>query len=71
MIEAVARNLSAEPPSRITRSLHPTIHKTAREKPEGLFVDFIFGSKHFTVKSIDAPVVEVSDHLPIRAILEI
>ncbi|RJP43635.1 hypothetical protein C4587_02750 [Candidatus Parcubacteria bacterium] len=70
-IEAVAENPATDPRWKIARSLHPTIHKTAKTIPEGLLVDFLFTSKHFVPVSIDAPVVPVSDHLPIRAVFEL
>ncbi|RJQ28804.1 endonuclease/exonuclease/phosphatase family protein [Candidatus Parcubacteria bacterium] len=70
-IEAIAENPAADPQWKITRSLHPTIHKTAQIKPDGLLVDFLFTSKHFRPISIDAPVIPISDHLPIRAVFEL
>jgi len=69
MIETVGKNIVTDPRWGITRSTHPTIHKTASFKPEGLLVDFIFTSSHFTPRSVDAPYVNASDHLPIRAML--
>ena len=71
LIESVSRNLAADPRWGITRSTHPVIHKIASFKPDGLLVDFIFASPHFSPLSVDAPVVDASDHLPIRATLEI
>lgn len=68
MIDAVARNAMKD--SGVITTLHPTIHKTAKEKPQGLLVDYIYTSPHFTVKKIDVPVVAVSDHLPVVGILE-
>ncbi len=67
MIDTVARNILEG--SGVASTLHPTIHKTAKEKPKGLLVDYIYTSSHFTVKKIDVPVVAVSDHLPVRATL--
>ena len=69
-IEEVARNATTTLKSSVTRSTHPKIHKTVSFRPEGLLVDYIFTSKHFDVLSVDAPEVTVSDHLPIRAVLE-
>lgn len=66
-IDAVAKN--AIHGSGIMRTLHPIVHKTVKEKPEGFVVDYIYTSSHFTVKTIDSPVVDVSDHLPVRATL--
>lgn len=57
--------------SAIARTTHPTIHVTAKTKPQGLIVDFIYISPHFKVLKIDAPLVAVSDHLPVRAILSL
>lgn len=70
MLAAVAHNIVTAPPSTITRTTHPTIHKTASFKPQGVLCDHIFVSPHFTAIAVDAPVVPVSDHLPVRATLE-
>lgn len=67
-LDAVACN--AVRGSAITRTTHPTIHTTAKTKPVGLLVDFIYTSSHFRVTEIDTPEVTVTDHLPVRAILE-
>lgn len=67
-LDAVARN--AVHGSAITRTTHPTIHTTVKTKPAGLLVDFIYTSPHFRVVQIDAPEVAVTDHLPVRAVLE-
>lgn len=55
--------------SQITRTTHPALHKTKDIYPRGLLVDFIFTSKHFGVKYVSAPVVDISDHLPVLATL--
>lgn len=65
LLDEVAQNTLYD--SKITRTTHPGIHKTAAFKPEGLLIDFIFTSPHFRVARIDAPAVTVSDHLPVRA----
>lgn len=65
LIEAQAKNALVG--STVTRTTHPTIHKTAKAIPEGLLIDFIFTSPHFSVLHIDAPEVAISDHLPVRA----
>lgn len=62
--------LNAVRGSAITRTTHPTIHTTAKTKPAGLLVDYIYTSPHFRVVQIDAPEVAVTDHLPVRAVLE-
>lgn len=67
-LDAVARN--AVRGSAITRTTHPSIHTIAKTKPAGLLVDFIYTSPHFRVTEIDTPEVAVTDHLPVRAILE-
>jgi endonuclease/exonuclease/phosphatase family metal-dependent hydrolase len=69
LLDEVAHNTSHG--STITRTTHPIIHKTAIIKPAGLLVDYIFTSKHFNVRAIDTPAVTVSDHLPVRAELEV
>lgn len=69
LLETVAHNAVTAPPSNITRTTHPRIHKTAGFKPQGVLCDYLFTSSHFTVVSIDAPEVAVSDHLPVRATL--
>lgn len=71
ILETVATNATTLPIACISRTTHPTIHATAASKPAGLLVDYIFVSPHFTVTSIDAPVVTVSDHLPVVATLEL
>lgn len=67
-LDAVARN--AVHGSTITRTTHSTIHVIAKTKPAGLLVDYIYTSPHFRVVQIDAPEVAVTDHLPVRAVLE-
>lgn len=67
-LDAAAHN--AVRGSTITRTTHPTIHTIAKMKPAGLLVDFIYTSSHFRVTEINAPEVAVTDHLPVRAILE-
>lgn len=57
--------------SNIKRTTHPVVHKTVNSIPEGLLVDYIFTSKHLKLKSIEAPDVLVSDHLPLVAELEL
>lgn len=67
-LDAAARNVVRG--SAITRTTHPTIHTIAKTKPAGLLVDYIYTSPHFRVLSIDAPEVAVTDHLPVRTVLE-
>lgn len=67
-LDAAAHN--AVHGSGITRTTHPTIHAIAKTKPAGLLVDFIYTSPHFRVIEIGTPEVAVTDHLPVRAILE-
>lgn len=69
-IAEAAENKTVLPPSMIKRTTHPAIHKTAATRPEGLLVDYIFTSPHWKTISIEAPVVAVSDHLPVIAVLE-
>jgi len=66
IIEKAAVNLLDD--SGIEYTTHPTMHKIA---PRKLAVDYIFTSKEFKRISIEAPVVVVSDHLPVIAELEI
>lgn len=54
----------------IKNTLNLRTHRAATELGSGRLVDFIYISPHFRVESIDAPEVDVSDHLPVRAILE-
>lgn len=61
-ISQVAKNLMLG--SKIKQTTHPTIHKIA---PRGYLVDYIFTSKHFKLRSLEAPLVTVSDHLPVVA----
>lgn len=51
----------------IERTTHPTLHKTKNLLVHGLVVDYVYTSKHFKVQSLKAPVVNVSDHLPLVA----
>ena len=67
-LDAFARNVVHG--SGITRTTHPTIHVTAKSKPAGLLVDFVYASSHFRAIRVDAPEVAVTDHLPVRAVLE-
>lgn len=69
ILDKVAYNAVSH--SSISRTTHPTIHVIAKTKPKGLIVDFIYTSPHFKVLKIDAPLVAVSDHLPVRALLSI
>lgn len=66
IIENVAVNMITGSPVLFTT--HPTMHKIA---PRKLSVDYVFTSKEFKRISIEAPVVVVSDHLPVVAELEI
>ena len=54
----------------IKRTTHPTFHKTIDFIPQGLVIDYIYTSTHFKVPSLRAPVVDVSDHLPLIAEVE-
>lgn len=65
-INEVATNLMEG--SGILQTTHPKIHKIV---PRGYLIDFIFVSPHFKLKSIKAPLVTVSDHLPVVAELEL
>lgn len=65
LIERAANNLMKD--IYVEMTTHPKIHKIA---PKGFLIDYIFTSKHFKLLSIDVPVVEVSDHLPVVAQLE-
>ncbi|MDO8581505.1 MAG: endonuclease/exonuclease/phosphatase family protein [bacterium] len=67
-IDAVAQNAMKNLGMKST--LHPTIHKTAKEKPDGLLVDYIYTSPHFTVEKMSVPIVAVSDHLPVVGVLQ-
>lgn len=66
-IDAVARNIVHG--SGITNTLNLRTHYAANVLPRGRLVDFIYVSPHFSVQSIDASEIDISDHLPIRAIL--
>lgn len=65
IIETVAVNLIDG--SGITYTTHPTMHRIA---PRKLAVDYIFTSRDFKRISIEAPLIVVSDHLPVVAELE-
>ncbi|MBI4176216.1 MAG: endonuclease/exonuclease/phosphatase family protein [Candidatus Aenigmarchaeota archaeon] len=61
-VSAIGRNWVVE--AGIKATLHPKIHHIAKVKP--LFVvDYIFTSGHFRPVKIAAPVMPVSDHLPV------
>ncbi len=64
-INKVANNLILG--TNIKQTTHPTAHRIA---PRGFLVDYVFVSKHFKPISVEAPLVTVSDHLPIIAELE-
>ena len=64
-IDSVAHN--AVVASAIMSTLNMRIHYAASKIPEGRRVDFIYTSPHFTVTRIETPMVDVSDHLPVRA----
>lgn len=66
IISESANNLMLDSP--IKQTTHPQVHKIA---PRGYLIDYIFTSKHFKKISIEAPLVLVSDHLPVIATLEI
>ncbi|MBI2552377.1 endonuclease/exonuclease/phosphatase family protein [Candidatus Uhrbacteria bacterium] len=55
--------------SGINNTLNLRTHRAAEVLGAGRLVDFIYTSPHFRVESIDAPEVDVSDHLPVRAML--
>lgn len=65
LIEKSAVNLLED--SGIEFTTHPTVHKIA---PRKLAVDYIFTSPDFKKISIEAPLVLVTDHLPVVAELE-
>lgn len=65
-ISAVSENLMT--PSSASQTLNPRIHELGNK---GYLVDFIFTSKNFRLKKIDVPQVDISDHLPILALLEL
>ena len=70
IIDAVAHN--AVHGSSITNTLNLRTHRAAAILgPKGKGVDFIYTSPHFKIISIDAPEVDVSDHLPVRATLSL
>ncbi|OGL91590.1 hypothetical protein A3H11_04740 [Candidatus Uhrbacteria bacterium RIFCSPLOWO2_12_FULL_47_10] len=66
-IDEVAHNAIYD--SNITNTLNLRTHRAAKILGNGRLVDFIYTSSHFTVVSIDTPQVDVSDHLPVRAVL--
>lgn len=66
LINKVANNFMFKVDVKMTT--HPKVHKIA---PRGFLVDYIFASKHFTLKSIEVAQVLVSDHLPVVAVLEL
>lgn len=66
-IDAVAHN--AVRGSGMRTTLHPTIHRAAAQHPNGLVVDYIYTSPHFTVEKITAPVIPISDHLPVVGVV--
>ena len=68
-IDAVARN--AVYGSGIKNTINLRTHRAAKIFGNGKLVDFIYTSPHFRVERIDAPEVDVSDHLPVRAALEL
>ncbi len=70
LLDTVVKNAMMLPISRVTRTTHPAIHKTVERLPDGLLIDYVFHSPHFTVSKIAAPAVTVSDHLPVCATLE-
>ena len=51
----------------VSQTTHPKVHKIA---PRGYLVDYVFTSKHFSLKSLLAEQVLVSDHLPVVCELE-
>lgn len=65
-IEKSAKNLIHG--SGIVQTTHPTVHKIV---PRGYLVDYVFTSSEFKKKSIIAPEILVSDHLPLVAELEL
>ena len=70
IIDEVARNTVYG--SVIKNTLNLRTHRAAATiGPGGRLVDFIYTSPHFRVASIDAPEVDVSDHLPVRAVLSL
>ena len=66
MVSEVATNLMDR--SGVVQTTHPTLHRIS---PRGFLVDYIFLSKHFRPISLSAPLVNVSDHLPVVGELEI
>lgn len=68
IIDRVAKNSFDD--FSIQRTTHPTFHKTKDFLPQGLVIDYIYTSKHFEVKLLRAPVVDISDHLPLIADIE-
>ncbi len=68
IINKVAQNSFDDFP--IERTTHPTFHKTKDFIPAGLVIDYIYTSRHFQIKSLRAPVIDVSDHLPLIAEME-
>ena len=66
IINEVANNLMIG--SDAEQTTHPKVHKIV---PRGYLVDYVFSSKEFRLKSIEAPVVTVSDHLPVIVEVEL
>lgn len=66
LINSVANNLMKD--TNVKMTTHPKMHKIA---PKGFLIDYIFVSNHFKLLSIDVPIVDISDHLPVVAELEL
>lgn len=56
---------------KVQNSLHPKLHYVAKTRSEGLLVDYIFASPDFKFEKAEAPIVDISDHLPIVATIEL
>lgn len=66
-IDGVARNIVHG--SNVKNTLNLCTHRAAAELGSGRLVDFIYTSPHFKVESVKAVEVDVSDHLPVRAVI--
>lgn len=65
IVSDVSNNLMKDKP--IGQTLNPRVHELG---DRGYLVDYIFASGHFSLKSLEVPQVDISDHLPVIAELE-
>ncbi|MBI3283199.1 hypothetical protein HYZ70_03960, partial [Candidatus Curtissbacteria bacterium] len=66
IVSAVANNLMVDKP--ISQTLNPRVHELGGK---GYLVDFILTSDHFRARDVSVPDIDVSDHLPVVAELEL